>query len=228
MSPDPDRLAPLRSLSIPPEDDDRLTVIVPVPEDLDPPTLKVGGRLADVSYEYRNAAGERLGYVLRWECRNGIDRKTFRPAVACRAPDGAVRWAAKSWPKPAPLYRLDHLAAIEPETIVLLVEGEKSAEAIATGPLTHAFLAAGADPIGLTWPGGTHRVGDADYRPLAGTDVIVLPDADAPGATCADALVKILKPLGLRRLRRWTPPPGLPEGSGISPTPSPRASRPRP
>nr|WP_246591083.1 DUF6371 domain-containing protein [Georgfuchsia toluolica] len=74
-----------------------------------------------------------------------------------------------AFPEPRPLYGLDRLAA-KPDATVLLVEGEKCADAAAEVLPEYAVL---------TWPGGCKAVKKVDWRPLAGRKVICWPDADA-------------------------------------------------
>lgn len=57
---------------------------------------------------------------------------------------------------------------------VVLVEGEKAAEAIAAAGLT-----------GCSYIGGSKNAGKADYGKLAGEDVVVWPDRDKPGRMAA-------------------------------------------
>ncbi len=106
----------------------------------------------------------------------------------------------------APLFGLDRLAA-HPDAMVLLTEGEKAAEAIERGPSAHAFKWAAQPVIGMTWPGGTNAIACADYSPLAGREVVILPDNDEPGEKAADQLVRALHEVGVPpRLRRWKAP----------------------
>src|SRR5262245_49394141 len=51
---------------------------------------------------------------------------------------------------PRPLFGLDRLAA-HPDAIVLLIEGEKAANAVERGPLAHEFAWASHKVIGMTW-----------------------------------------------------------------------------
>ena len=164
-----------------------------------------GRRKPDHRYAYRDARRELLGYVLRWEAHEG-NRKEFRPVTYWRDLAGNTAWKVKTWPTGArPLYGLDRLAA-HPNAIVLLVEGEKTAEAVEFGPLAEAFKWDTDGVIGITWPGGGRAIEHADFSPLAGREVVILPDAHLPGEETADKLVSVLERVGARRLRRWKPP----------------------
>jgi hypothetical protein len=179
--------------------------VMPAPPEAGPlPVFKKNGREADHAFEYRGTSGGLLGYVLRWDAREG-HRKEFMPATCWRDGGGKASWQLKAWPGKRPLFGLDQLAA-RPDAIVLLVEGEKKVRAVELGPLADAFTWAKRPVIGITWPGGSKAVEYADFSPLAGRDVIVLPDNDQPGETAADALVDVLGKVGLKRLRRWRAP----------------------
>ena len=88
-----------------------------------------------------------LGYTARYD--RADDEKDVIPWTYCRKADGKHEWRAKGFPKPRPLYGLDKLAR-QPEFPVLIVEGEKTADAASGSPF--------ADHVVLTWPGGTNSV----------------------------------------------------------------------
>jgi hypothetical protein len=186
-------------------DGDQGECIMPVPRAAGVPQFKAQRREADRRFEYRDADANLLGYVLRWDARNGTD-KEFRPATFWRNGTGEGTWRIKAWPSKRPLFGLDRLAA-HPDAIVLLTEGEKAAAAVESGPLADAFKWAPHEVIGMTWPGGTNAVDFADFAPLAGRDVIMLPDHDEPGEQAADRLVEVLRKIEVKRLRRWRAPP---------------------
>jgi len=134
------------------------------PEDARQPTLrhpKFGA--ASASWTYRDAEGAVIGYVARYDPPDG--RKQIVPWSWDRE---ATRWRMWSFAKPRPLYGLELLAG-RPEAPVLLVEGEKTADA------ARALLPAYAV---MTWPGGAEAVDHVDWRPLFGRKVDLWPDAD--------------------------------------------------
>ncbi|WP_372622488.1 DUF927 domain-containing protein [Falsiroseomonas sp.] len=113
---------------------------------------------------YRNAAGALLFAACRFDPHN--DKKQILPYCCTQS---GWRWMAP--PPPRPLYGLDRLAA-RPDAAVLVVEGEKAADAGA---------ALFPDYVVITWPGGCNAVGMVDVAPLRGRKLTFLPDADAPG-----------------------------------------------
>lgn len=179
--------------------------IMPVPSDAVPlPSYKKFGREADHRFEYRGSDGGLLGYVLRWDARDDR-RKEFSPATYWRNGGDKGSWRLKTWSGRRPLFGLDRLAE-RPDAIVLLLEGEKKVGAVERGPLADAFTWAKHPVVGVAWPGGTNAIEYADFSPLADRQVIIVPDHDEAGEKAADQLVKVLQPIGVRRLRRWKPP----------------------
>ncbi|ATS54054.1 DNA primase [Xanthomonas citri] len=123
---------------------------------------------------YRDAEGRLLGYVLRAEFTDRQTRKVkkWTPQVTwCVGPDGKRQWCIQHFPTPRPICGLDALAA-KPQADVLLVEGEKCRAAGAGAWERYAVA---------SWPGGSNAVPKTDWRPLAGRNVVLWPDADAAG-----------------------------------------------
>jgi predicted P-loop ATPase len=143
--------------------------VLPVPEQAPPPPrahIKRG--MPQVTWCYRDAEGRALGHVYRFVTSDG--GKEVLPLVwAEHAETGAQEWHWLSFPEPRPLYGLDRLAA-KPEATVLVVEGEKCADA-AQAELPELVV--------VSWPGGGKAVKKADWSPLAGRKVMLWPDADA-------------------------------------------------
>ena len=86
-----------------------------------------GYALAQV-WMYKDASGDDIGAVARYDLAvaNGERQKQFRPFVA-----EGDELVCKGFAEPRPLYGLDRLAA-HPEAPVLVVEGEKTADAPAS------------------------------------------------------------------------------------------------
>jgi len=155
------------------------------PPDATPPEL---GRAVG-QWCYRNAEGTPLFWIQRLESSSaGKSRKLF---VHRTWLDG--RWHFPSrrdgfsseWPAPRPLYRLPELGQ-RPSAPVLVVEGEKTADAAASLLPDHAVV---------SWCNGSRALHTADWQPLAGRRVTLWPDADAPGRQAMAALSGLLLPL---------------------------------
>lgn len=159
------------------------TPIVPVPADtkLKPKDIfnrKVDGQwhtmTATKRWEYLDLNGELIGYISRFEKPEG--GKEVMPQSFCvNTETGEMAWRWLSFAKPRPMYGL-HKLTLYPNAQVMLVEGEKSADAG-----QEKFIAAGVPIerlIVLGWPGGGKAVRFVDWSPLAGRNVGLWPDAD--------------------------------------------------
>jgi len=124
-------------------------------------------------WPYRDQDARLLGYVIRY----AIDGKKITPQITyCRNRDtGEERWCVRHFDVPRPLYGLDLLAA-NPSAPVVLVEGEKAADAA-----RELFPKA----VCITWPGGSKGLNKVAWAPLQGRNVVMWPDADMPGAQAA-------------------------------------------
>jgi hypothetical protein len=115
-------------------------------------------------WDYHDSIGQIVMRICRWEQPGG--KKDIRPLV--RTSDG---WKWQHHPAPRPLYQLDRLVN-DADVPAIVVEGEKTAAA-AQKLFPHH--------IATTWAGGASAMGQADWAPLAGRDVVLIPDCDAPG-----------------------------------------------
>jgi uncharacterized protein (DUF927 family) len=148
-----------------------------------PQTIKTGNGAAPLvaSWAYRDAAGEVLGYVARYQIDD--HPKEIRPFFK---PTKSGGWSQGAAPTPRPLYGLDLLAA-RPDAPVLICEGEKSADA--AGVLA-------PDWVAISAPGGASAAGSADLEPLTDRTVTIWPDNDEPGTGFAADLAHRLDALG--------------------------------
>ena len=123
----------------------------------------------ETAHPYPSEVGALLGFVLRVVPPSG---RKFTPTVTfCENPSGERRWCVIPFARPAPLYGLDRIAA-RPSATVVLVEGEKTADAAQR--LLPSMAA-------TTWPGGSNAYRHVDFAPLRGRKVVCVPDADEPG-----------------------------------------------
>jgi hypothetical protein len=157
---------------------------------------------------YRDRQGRLLGYVLRLEFPDRGTGKVVKitPTVTwCVGPEGDQHWCVQHFRKPRPMFGLEALddgrriavirgpagerqrwvragevaeladgeEVVELRLLpVLVVEGEKCRAACAGALPMYAVV---------SWPGGSKGVRYVDWSPLEGRDVVLWPDADAPG-----------------------------------------------
>ena len=119
-------------------------------------------------------------WVARYRTSDG--GKFFRPFTW-----RAGEWVMKGYPEPRPLYRAHDLRC-RPEEQVLVVEGEKCADAAATV----------MRQVVVCWANGANSVKKNSWSELAGRDVILWPDADQAGREAMATLGAILHPIAKR------------------------------
>ncbi|MCH7920833.1 MAG: DUF3987 domain-containing protein [Planctomycetes bacterium] len=127
------------------------------------------------TWTYRDAAGEPVGMIVRWDTPTGKD---YRPVS--KISEG---WIIGGMPDPRPPYNLPDLLARRNEP-VYFCEGEKACDA--------------ATAIGLlstTTAHGSQSPGKTDLQPLAGREVNILPDNDDPGRKYAEKVASMLSKL---------------------------------
>ena len=150
-------------------------------------------RTITATYPYRDADGELLYEVVR-----------YRPkGFAQRRADGAGGWTWSLNGVERVLYRLPELIAADPERLVLVVEGERDADRLASLGLLATTGAGGA---------GKWRPEYADA--LRGRRVAVLPDNDDPGRQHAEQVARSL--LGVAAEVRIVALPDVPMKGDVS------------
>jgi putative DNA primase/helicase len=124
-----------------------------------------------------------------------------------RRADGSG-WIIGGMPTPRPLYFLPELLATPAGSRVYVTEGEKAADA--------------AQAVGLTAttsPHGAKSAGKADWSPVAGREVVILPDFDEAGERYADDVARLATAAGAKSVRvvrlaeLWA---GMPEGGDMA------------
>ena len=131
-------------------------------------------------HSYFDAEGQELGRIYVHASPRG---KRISQWSAC--PSSSSGWAAEQMPEPI-WYRLPQLAEADP---VLIVEGEKCADAIAGVGLKGGVT---------TWPGGAvaskgSNLARIPLDPLAGKAVMLWPDNDDPGKKAMEFLAARLQ-----------------------------------
>ena len=97
------------------------------------------------------------------------------------------KWRVKALESPRPLYRLSRLKqelTDAPDALVVVCEGPKATDAA----MELGYTA-------TTSPGGSSNARNADWSPLAGRNVVILPDADKPGEKYARQVAGVLSEL---------------------------------
>lgn len=129
-------------------------------------------------WKYTDLFGKSLGYVCRFNLEAG---KVILP-YTLRYNGKHYNWMWKGFDKPRPLYNQYSLVN-NPDKIVLVVEGEKTADAAAQ--IFPEFVC-------ITWMGGAKAYQYADWSPLKGSNVILWPDNDEPGEQAMKAIGQII------------------------------------
>lgn len=165
------------------------------------------GQPSDV-YTYHDADGIAAGYVLRFPVPRDdgtTGKETLPYCWAVNTQTGEFGWRWMSFGIPRMLYGL-HALAERPDAKVMLVEGEKSADAAAR--LFPAF-------VSVTWPGGCKAVKHADFSALAGRHVTLWPDADQAGTDAMRAVWLAIRDMAAS-VRIVPAIPGAPSGWDVA------------
>jgi hypothetical protein len=182
--------------------DDGWRCLTPVPDDAPaPPEAHPSLGKPTGRWFYSDAEGRLLGLANRFDATDGS--KQFRPLTLWeRERDHRREWRWEAWPVPRPLYHLADLAE-RPKAPVLVVEGEKAADA--AGRLLPDFVV-------VTSPNGSKSASKADWSPLAGRRVVAWGDADDPGAAYAEDVARLAREVGAASVAVLAPPEGVAEG----------------
>jgi putative DNA primase/helicase len=131
------------------------------------------------TWAYHNAQGVAVSYVCRFDTPQGKEIMPY--TYASNSETGEMGWRWLGLGTPRPLYDLHLLQGEQP---VLIVEGEKCAEA------AKRFFP------GLsvtTWIGGARNIRHTDWSAIYGRKVIIWPDHDEAGTEAATAIFDLLK-----------------------------------
>lgn len=127
------------------------------------------------TWNYTDDTGAPVAITYRFDLPGG--RKEYRPFNLHTG-----KWGA---PDNRPLYRLHEILA-RPDAPVVVVEGEKAADAL------QSVL---PDHVVTTSMNGAQSAGKTDWSPLNDRQVIIWPDADEPGSIYAGKVGSLLKDL---------------------------------
>ena len=181
------------------------------PADPMPGMFRHEGKSASACWPYHDATGAVVLVAARFPKPDGD--KEVKPFRYGRKGENPPRWHAGLYGlKPMPLYRLPALCA-NPDGRVLVVEGEKKADA-----------AAGRFPdmIATASQGGSNAARKADWSPVAGRAVVIWPDHDKAGTDYARDVAEMARKAGAASVAvvtipehwpvKWDLADALPEG----------------
>lgn len=191
--------------------------VFPVKDSVASPDLKdapqlqplMRGRHEIDRFAYKDADGQLLGYVIRLEDKDG--HKITPTLTYCRNERNEHQWRFQGFGDSRPLYGLEKLKD-RPDAPILVVEGEKTADAAST-----LFK----DHVVMTWSGGCGAVQKSDWSVLKGRDVTLWPDHDQAGQKAVQKIQEILsdKPTSLKIIdlpaelpHKWDLADKLPKG----------------
>lgn len=161
----------------------------PAPIDTKHPALK---KVAE--WDYLNADGTYLWSIVRYEDPSG--KKTIRP-------HNKVTGEYKAHPEPRPLFNLPGISTSE---VVILVEGEKCAQA-----LIDAGYCATTAMLGAQAPASK-----TDWSPLSGKNILIWPDNDDVGMTYAINCAEAALSAGAKKCEVLAIPEGMPGGWDVA------------
>jgi hypothetical protein len=141
-------------------------------------------------YVYRDRNDRFVGLVARIELGEG--RKATPQIRYVQLADGRRCWAIVPFEAPRPLFGAELLRSADR---VVVVEGEKSATALATCCAANV----------VTWAGGTNGWHLSDWMPVAGKTVVLWPDHDLPGIGAMRKIALMLQQLSCRVSIAWPP-----------------------
>lgn len=138
------------------------------------------------TYDYRDAAGQLLFQVVRFEPKDFRQRRPARPGDPPDATRDGWAWSTAGI-EPVP-YRLPELLkAVAHDQRIMIVEGEKDVDR----------LAALGIPATCN-PGGAGKWRDCLSQHFRGADVVIVPDNDDAGRRHAEAVARSLAPVAGR------------------------------
>ena len=137
---------------------------------------------AHITYKYADASGRPVGVIMRWNLPDGSKTISQCSWMRHKKTDRCT-WKWQAFNAPRPLYKGELLNKM-PGADVVIVEGEKAADALASKLPDHVVL---------SWAGGSKAINQSDWTVLEGRNVSIWSDNDAPGRTAAKQLQDITK-----------------------------------
>lgn len=174
-------------------------ISVPVDRDISAPRAFSSKRFVEEArYAYRDERGHLLGYIVRSRDTETGKKSVVPLSYGCYEGEKNCSWRFKMFHSNGlrSLYGLRELSQ-KPELPVLIVEGEKAADAAAK-----RLDALGESFVCVTWIGGSAAVSKSDWTPLKGREVYLWPDNDPAGFGAADDIYEVLVELGPKFLKQ--------------------------
>jgi hypothetical protein len=116
-------------------------------------------------WSFKDWEGRLIGYTCRFETEDG---KVVLPYNYISVNDCIPEWQWKAFKRPSVLYNC-HLLNQHPDWDVVVVEGEKTADAITENM---------KNVVAVTWVGGSNALSTVDFSVLYGRNLILWPDND--------------------------------------------------
>lgn len=159
-------------------------------------------------WAYYNLDMSLAGYVYRLDHKappgSGQEKqaKEFYPLSWCRHENGTEDWRWIGMATPRPLFGLETFSSHPANAEVIVVSGEKTAEAARLLFPGHVVV---------TWSGGDNAIKQTAWTAIEGRRVIIIPDADQSCRKTCAKLKEMLAPL-CESAQLVDPPSGLPKG----------------
>jgi hypothetical protein len=159
------------------------------------------GEIGKTLFLYRDAYGRPRAYAVR----PGTDPPYAPPRLWGPTPEGdGWRSGADSVDRPLPLYHLSQILE-QPDAPIVFHRGERD--------VYHASISGLAGVHSTTLLGTGHAV-ESDFSPLAGRDVVVVPDNSPDGAAYGEEVAGLARSAGARSVI-VVHLPGLPPGGNV-------------
>ena len=187
------------------QDKKKITRIKPLPADAPAFNLEACSyhnnlfkKAPDHIHDYRWADNSLAMHVVRWdqiEQKDGTHKKEIRPFIYGTDPAGHTGWYSQFVDDPRPLYRLPQLLSRDHlDKIVLIVEGEKKAEAA-----QKLF----PDYVVTTSAGGSNAAHKTDFSPLKGRHILISPDCGLAGEKYEEIVYKLCQEAGAKSIQQF-------------------------
>ncbi len=145
-------------------------------------------------YPYYNEQNKLICYTLRLEPKAGGKKIVLPASYGKTHPETEAKWGLRRYKaQNALIYNLP-LVQQSPSKPILIVEGEKTANA------AHEML--GNEYTVISWLGGAAAANSVDWKKLFGRDIVIWPDNDPAGFKAAADICGCLRQTGVKSLKQ--------------------------